>query len=673
MPITKVQQVAAEGKQTVAATNASKQVRLIAGPGTGKSRSIEHRVCWLLENGVSASEIAVVSFTRASARDLKSRIGFYCAQNVQPDGQLVRVSTLHSLALSILRKANLLTRYPTEPLVLDKWELKNFFNSEFGQASGIKSIDRQSEIQRYIEAFWSTDDWNHPNYIQPDPPVGQTERDAFLTFHRPRAQLYACVLPGEVVRACVTEIETQGLDPVELLGLRHLIVDEFQDLNPLDLKFVAELESRGMTLFVAGDDDQSIYAFRFASPHGIQEFARKYTTCGDHMLMDCFRCSTAVVETANALIQANPAPDRIKKTLQSLYSGAEPPLAGLVLRQSFKSESAEAKAIAESCQKLISRGIKPREILVLLSNNRLMQPFQVAFENAGVEFEPVKETSFLDEDAGRLIMALIRIACNADDYVAHRILLGTLPGVGIGTCNSIAQAVISNNRNYKEVYYAQQLPTGLFGTREGKAISKARQLCAQIQGWSEEDTLDNRRGVLLQILKELFGEEASNAFVQTLADLAPPDEIRLDELRDLLATDNDEQQEQILNEVYTRLALAPPEDLLPPKVRFMTMHGAKGLSAQVVFIPGLEDEYLPGSKKKAYPGLVLESARMLYVSITRARVACILSYCRGRRVYGKWQNQTPSRFTTDLNGRFEDGNALSDTQADGIVNMVSNI
>ena len=132
-----------------------------------------------------------------------------------------------------------------------------------------------------------------------------------------------------------------------------------------------------------------------------------------------------------------------------------------------------------------------------------------------------------------------------------------------------------------------------------------------------------------------------------------PANMILKELRDYLWTDTDEQQAAILEAVLNRLNLPlPTTGILPSRVRIMTMHGAKGLSGKVVFIPGLEEDILPGSWRRPYPGLVLEAARLLYMSITRAQVACVISYAQNRFVNGRFEQRMPSRFATDLNGPF---------------------
>jgi DNA helicase-2/ATP-dependent DNA helicase PcrA len=463
------------------------------------------------------------------------------------------------------------------------------------------------------------------------------------------------------------------LNAVGLLNLEHLVVDEYQDLNPMDLDFVDSMITQGAAVFVAGDDDQSIYSFRFASPAGIQGFVAKYPTCGQHTLNACFRSTPSVLAAAQTLIGANPQPNRIPKNQQSLYVAAAPPLTGMVHRWRFAAGVGEARAVAESCRDLIAAGISPRDILVLLSNQRALLPrLGVEFDEAGIAYEPPRSEGFLDSQAGRFVLAMIRIVCDVDDYVAHRVLLGLQRGIGVGTCNTVAEAVIANNLNYRSIFY-QPLPAGVFGGRALTGLNRARALCAQLQGWQATDTVGDRMNDISTVLTATFDPAATQmwqAFVNTL-----PAQMVLEELRDYLWADTDEQQEFLLGAVLERLNLPiPAAGVLPPRVRVMTMHGAKGLSAKIVFVPGLEEEILPGPWRQPFPGLILEAARLLYVSVTRARAACVVSFAQTRILNGQFRGQTPSRFIAQLGGAFAPRAAgLSGAEVTQIVNQVAQL
>jgi DNA helicase-2/ATP-dependent DNA helicase PcrA len=549
----------------------------------------------------------------------------------------------------VLRQAGLLGTYPTDPLVLDEWETENIFDAEFGETFGILK-SRREEIRRDHEAFWSTNQWGPPNYVPPNPPITVEERGIFGTFHFRRTQTYACVLPGEMVQQCVSRMTAGTLEPAGLLHMGHLIVDEFQDLNPLDLDFVDGLIHQVVSTFVAGDDDQSIYSFRFASPQGIQSFTTRYPTAGAHNLVYVFRCTPAVLQTAEAIIMANPAPNRLPKQHISLYVDSDPPVPGVVHRWRMSGGIVEARAVAQSSGALIAAGVPPREILILLSNKRaLASALRHQLEQAGVPFEAPRSDSFIDAPAGRMVLALTRVIGQGNDYVAHRLILGLRRGVGIRTCNVIAEAVIANNLNFRDLFY-DPLPQGVLTARATSALEGARAICVRIQPWMTTDTLATRRTEIGEILNEHVGPNAEEAWLDYSAAL--PVEMTLEEIRNFLWADTDEQQARVLEAVYERLDQEPPANLLPQKVRIMTMHGVKGLSGRVVFIPGLEEGILPSQWHIPYPGLVLEAARLLYVSVTRARAACVLSYATRRMVYGTTTNTTASRFTTNLNGPF---------------------
>lgn len=650
MTITPQQKQAAEAAQHAAAQDAADQIRLIAGPGTGKSYAVEERVRWLLAGGAHPGGLFVVSFTRASARDLRARIQKYCSIHGLIAGNAVSVTTLHSLARRILQAANLLGAYPTRPVVMDQWELDHIYDAEFARVSSFTPA-RCADVREEHEAFWSTGTWGPPTYVPPNPPITANERTQFNAFHVPRAQTYSCVLPGEIVRQCVQHISAGTLDPLAALHMEHLIIDEYQDLNPMDVEFADQLIARGVRIFIAGDDDQSIYSFRYASPQGIQDFTTKYPATSRHTLDDCFRCTPTVLSVASALIAAHPLPNRIAKSFRSLYTSSNPPIAGIVHRWRFLRGAVEARAIADSCGQLIQAGVSPSEIIVLISNRKLLErDLRGAFHAAGVEFEAPRADIYRDSPEGRLALALLRIICDANDYVAHRTILGLLPGVGPGTCNSVASKVIQSGLNFRALFYAP-IPPAVFSTRETNAIQRVRTFVAGLGGWVPEDTLQLRNQAIRQILAGVLGAPALQAW-DTVTGTLPPD-MTLIEVRDYLWADTDVQAAELLASVYDRIGEPqPPDSLLPRRVRMMTMHNAKGLGAQVVFVPGLEEQVLPGERRRRFPGLVLEAARLLYVSISRARAACVLSYARRRVVYGESVTHAPSRFATSLNGPF---------------------
>lgn len=650
MGITERQIEEAQALQHRAAHDTHPRVRLVAGPGTGKSFAISERVRWLLEEGIPPRHIRAVSFTRAASAKLEGKVREYCSNRGQAGHTEVSISTLHSLGLKSLRQAGMLA-FPVDPLVLDEFEVGTILDAEFSVVAGIRP-SRAKLIREDFEAFSSTGEYEPANYIPPDPPISEDERERYRSFHSPRAQLYACVLPGEIVRQCVDRMASGVLDPAELLNIEHLIVDEYQDFNPVDLEFVNWLADQGVVTFVAGDDDQSIYSFRYATPEGIQVFLDASGQPGDHELLHCFRCTPSVLEAGQSLISDFAHPSRIPKRLSSLYLNSEPPDQGATFAWRFPSAAREAREIAHSCATLIGAGISPREIMILLSYTDLqLQILRPELEAAEVPFRSPNERNYIDSPDGRLVLSLLRIVCDPNDFVSYRLLLGLLPGVGPGTCNSIAIALMDARLSYREVF-EREPDGGLFGGRARTALSRARELVGLVSDWNQDDTIANRRDGLAAVLADLFGEDQGEEWRRQTEDL--PDEMNLQELRNYLWSDDAQGRSAMLEDVFDRLGLEPPEGgFIGDEVQVLTMHGAKGLDAQVVFIPGLEEELLPGAWRQEYVGLVLESARLLYVSITRAKAACILSLAGTRLLHGQFTRTTPSRFVSHLGQRFE--------------------
>lgn len=676
MPVTPQQIQNAKLVQDAAAQDLTQTIRLVAGPGTGKSFVIEGRVYWLLSaQNIPPENIIAVSFTRAAAKDLKDRIYSHCLANNQGNVTNVRVSTLHSLALYILRQTGNLNLYPTDPTIMDDWELSTIFDAEFSQTVN-ENPTRCSEIRRDHEAFWSTGLWNPPNLPAINNPITQQDRNAFNGFYVPRTQTYSCVLPGEIVRTCVTQIQAGLINPVDVLGVEHLIVDEVQDLNPCDFEFINALIQSGVNVFISGDDDQSVYSFRYAFPQGIQNFTVQYPASANHVLNDCFRCTTSVVNAALQVIATYPAANRIPKNLTSVYSASAPINNGFTQSNIFNSPVQEARYIANSCQSLINGGLQPKEIMILISNRRAqLNALTAALDALNIGYDANQRDDFKDSNHGRFLQCILRLMGNTNDYVAHRILLGTPRGIGLTTCKNITDKVIANNINYRNLFY-NPLPAGVFVARELTAINKLIGTIAIIQQWNLADTINVRANDIDNLILNNFTQNEVTewrAFIQGL-----PIDMTLDELKEYLQTDSQEEKDNILKKVNERLNPNPQNAVAPPladKIRIMSFHSSKGLSAKVVFIPGLEESIFPNTFAQQVPGLILENARLLYVAITRAKASCILSYTRYRQMFGQNTAMTPSRFCAATGTVFAQQNnpALTGAEVQTVMTSIANL
>jgi DNA helicase II / ATP-dependent DNA helicase PcrA len=686
MAITPAQKAAAEAQQDGAAQTPSRYTRLIAGPGTGKSRTIEKRVSQLLQSGATPDNIYVISFTRATCDELRERVvRFHLGTPHAAAATQVCVSTLHALALRILRQANLLNRYPANPVMLDRWEQKHLYDKELATSLGC-TPSRAAQIRLAHDAQWQT---LNPNSIA-QAQVTPADRAAFNAFHGTRTNLYSCVLPGEVIYQCVENFQMGNLQAGQLPRIEHLIVDEFQDLNACDQEFVRILTTGGAVLFVAGDDDQSIYSFRHADPSGIVDFPNRYQGAATHELTDCFRCCPNVLNPALALIGHNPG--RQPKNLNALYAGAAPPVPGTLSVWSFATAQEEACAIAESCEQLLNNGMAGREdeIVILLSqlNPSAIQldPITQELANRGLPFAPPTGASLTEDSAIRAVYAVLRLVREArtggDDYIPYRTLLSLLSGVGPTTAQTLADECVNRNANFRQLFLNP--PVWLRG-RHATAVNRVSVIARTVGAWDLGDTVAQRIGDIGTILSQHVFSSAG----QSAAPLATwynfagslPQQTTLSELIDLFSATNENEQQGVLDGVNKRIGAEVPVAAAPKKIRILTMHGAKGLSGKVVFIPSAAQSIMPSTRALQAPGLLIEQRRLFYVSVTRAMAACIISHAlelRGAAAFALQQRPrvrlSRSQFLNEMGvPSVNRQGGLTDIETSAIVNDIGNL
>ena len=656
MGLREEQRLAAKAVQEIAARDSAMATRVFAGPGTGKSRAVAERTRWLIQDQqVSPKRIRVVSFTRAASADLRAKVHDSLASDQVLDPAAVDVGTLHSLALGVLRQAKLLEQYPVDPSVLDEWERKNLVDKEFALTRSDTTPGRAEDIREFHEAWCATEQQSPPNYDSPSGgPITQDEKEAFIAFHSRRSQTYSYVLPGEMVLKCVDQARQNLLKLRNLVRIDHLLVDEFQDLNPVDLGFVRILHKEGVSLWVCGDDDQSVYAFRHATPKGIQTFHRRYSRVSLRELTHCFRCTPEILSAAAQLLVRHAGPDRIRKSTRSLWETADPPVRGRVERWTFRSGKAEAKGVATACRDLIEAGENPSDILILINNkNVLAKGIEEALDDAGVAHDSLRAEPFRDTDVGRFLLSVLRIVCEPNNYVAHRTLLQTLRRVGVRVCAQIADEIVAMNVRFRDLFYLSAARDGFSeGSAKRKALERAAAICGEISQWAQDEELAERRDDLYRLAEQNRSPDEAEDWKEFIAAL--PGAITLRELKDYISADTGSRQDEVLESVRDRIgedefAGVPAS---PRRVRLMTLHGSKGLTAQYVFVPGLEEGVFPNQRQTKHTARVEEAARLLYVGMTRARIGLVLSWAEWRVDRGQLDERSPSRFLESTGGAF---------------------
>jgi len=326
-------------------------------------------------------------------------------------------------------------------------------------------------------------------------------------------------------------------------------------------------------------------------------------------------------------------PNRFEKHSVALYEHAEPPVLGHLHVWSFPDPQAEVNAIADSCGALINAGMRGREddIVILISDRQLqLGLITEALANQGLEFDAPSGEVLTDNVALRAVYCALRIlhgqAAGRPDYLAHRAFLSVMAGVGVGTQMHVGDQCIQHNHNFHAIFYGVQLP-GWLSPRASAAIGRVRAFLLGLVDWSLDDTLGQRAGPLSGLitrhLHNGYAEEAA-AWINLAAGL--PQDMSLAEVLELLSATTEADQAKVVRAVQERLHIDVDNQPAGRRIRILTMHGAKGLSGKIVFIPSIEQGVMPSFRAINATGLLIEARRLFFVSLTRAMAACVISH-----------------------------------------------
>ena len=385
------------------AASLNSRIRVVAGPGTGKSFALQRRVARLLETHVAPAEILPVTFTRVAAEDLHREL---VNMNVAGCDEL-QGRTLHSLALRVLMRNHVLNVTGRNPRPLNEFELEPLVCDLMGTHGGKRSVKK---LRMAYEAAWARLQHQQPGYA-PSPADAAFQADllAWLTFHE-------AMLIGEVIPQLHDYLYSNPAAR-ERHEYSHIVVDEYQDLNRAE-QAVIELLSNSADVCIVGDDDQSIYSFKHAHPDGIRVWLNSNPGAEDLTLTDCHRCPTRVVEMANSLISHNvfrPVP-----RLNPLAANGE----GDIGIFQYPSIAREIEGVATIVAQLTANGTPPGDILVLAQGRVFGTPLYEALIANGIPTKSYYMESELNQTESQRAFALLKLLVNRNDRVALRWLVG---------------------------------------------------------------------------------------------------------------------------------------------------------------------------------------------------------------------------------------------------------
>ena len=574
----------------VAATQAPR-LRVRAGPGTGKTFAMMRRIARILEEGVPPVQVLVSTFTRVAAADLKAAL---VKLNVTGADKVV-ATTIHGLCFGILQKNTVLQRTGRSPRPLLEFETR--FLLEDLKSDSFGDIPERRKRLRAYEGAWARLQTDQPGW--PADSVDREFQEALLDWLR----FHRAMLIGELVPVALRYLRDNPAAQ-ELHDFKRVLVDEYQDLNAAEQGLI-DLLAANAELTIVGDEDQSIYSFKFAHPDGIETFHQKHSGTVDESLSVCRRCPTWIVELAIELIGGRSSQSR--RNLYP-YSGNG---RGEVKIVQWISTKAEAKGLTQFIQQRVANGAHPGSILVLATSRKFGYGIRNELNSSGIKALSFFREQALDGDpkkAGRFrqqeAMTLLELASNRTDAVALRSWCGFgSPSLRSAAWERIVDRSIQSGLSVSEV---------LDGICDGQInLPYVSQIRDRVVGLRQRlECLDGLTGQ--DLVDELFPDDAAFQDLRELAAEAPEDSVA----STLLDT--------------MRTGITQPE--LPTDVdyvRVMSLHKSKGLTADIVIVAGCVEGLLPRIDDKLSQGeqdaMLREQRRLFYVALTRTRQTLILS------------------------------------------------
>lgn len=590
----------ATSDQIEAIDHIGSHARLLAGPGTGKTKTLTRRVLSLiLQHNADPDSILLLTFTRLAAAQLRDEI----KKVLEPLGKTIsQVSTLHSFALKqILYNSSRIDTLPRPIRIADDWEERHIIQEDLKKVLSLTEIGDVQKLINQLSTDWETLRIDEIGWEQ------QFPNPAFLGAWRSHKDQYGETLRAELVYQLKKQLN-QSRDFQLDKEYKHILIDEYQDLNACDLAIVSELAKRGAELFVAGDDDQSIYGFRFATPAGIRNFEQIYQNSKKLALEICFRCDKSILHSAEFVASLDPA--RLPKPTRAKEQAED----GEVLIIGFKDQNHEAEIIAKKIKSLIVAGTKPDQITILLRSDRngaLSKPIIEALKKYSVDVSLTTDSELENNKEYRTVLSIIRLLVDQNDCLAWRTLLQVgNNGLGDECMKNIGNYAQSKNVRFSvAIQKITETPSELqrFGQKISSFVSEINVAITELK--AIENPIEAMNTTVDKFMSE--GEIKEQVKKYFVGILESQEKIDLESLIKIVSTSSEYIEQETKENA----------------VNILTMHQAKGLSFDVCFIVGAEDEYIPGRNTGDKEG---DERRLLYVSMTRARHKLFISYCNKR-------------------------------------------
>lgn len=623
-------------KQQEAVEYLSGPLLILAGAGSGKTRTLTHRIANLIFHGVKPSAILAVTFTNKAANEMKERLAKLLDA---PVNFMPYMGTFHGICVKILRQEYAAAGIPRDFVIYDmddqialiKRSLKNL---DFSADKNLKP----KMIQSVISGEKNKGNWPEEYAASVYYPNQQKIAKVFAEYEIQKAKNGALDFDDLLLKTLELFSNNPEIRKKWQEKFEHILIDEYQDTNMIQYQLIKLLVNEKRNIAVVGDDWQSIYSWRGADFTNILNFEKDFPGAKVIKLEQNYRSSGNILEASQKVINNNKT--RTSKVLFTEAEKGEP-----VAVEALNDEKMEANYVALKILNLKNEFPDLSNFAVLYRTNAQSYAFEKAFIDLNIPYKIVGGVRFYDRKEIKDMLAILHLIVNGRDLVAlERVLKNVLSGVGEVSVGKILAAALATDGaspllglNVDEVLKAT------------KARASLKKLIEFIRVVKSEDSPS-------QIVKSAVEKFDFRALTD---DGTPSAEERMANLEVLANTAGEYEN---LEDFLADAALMSSSDESSRKnaVTLMTLHAAKGLEFPVVFVVGLEEGLFPSARGAETEADLEEERRLMYVGMTRAMDRLFLTYARARRTYGMMNFSMPSRFLNEM--------GYKDTDGDGFLN-----
>ena len=610
---------------------------ILAGAGSGKTRTLTHRIAWLIrEHGVAPWQILAVTFTNKAAGEMRERL-----ERLLGSVEGLWVSTFHSACVRILRRELERAGFTAQFTIYDDSDQERLLKAV------LQELDIVEQTMKPRAAASAIDSAKNRGLWPKDLPTGDYGAELLARVYaryQERLKNANALDFGDLLLWTVRLLETDAEVRQRWQGrFRHILVDEFQDTNQVQYRLIRLLAGGHRNLCVVGDDDQSIYRWRGAEVGNILNFEIDFPGCETIRLEQNYRSTKTILEAAGGVVARNLG--RKGKTLWTDNPAGEP-----VTRETLGDDLEEARFVAGELGRLRREGRKLRDMAIFYRTNAQSRAFEEALVRDQLPYVMIGGLKFFSRMEIKDILAYLRLLVNPADAVAARRVINVPPrGIGAATVEKIA--TLEGEAGGLLPACRLAVERGLLAGAAAKRVLAFADLLADLRQRLEAQI------PYAELTAELI--EASGYGPMLREERTEEARDRLRNLEELLAgMEEHAAQEPTLAGYLEQIALVTDLDSYDPsldRVSLMTLHAAKGLEFPVVFMTGMEEGLFPLSRSGNGDEELEEERRLCYVGMTRAMEKLYLTHARRRRVYGDYQFNPPSRFLSEFPAHLLDG------------------